>query len=128
MVAMATDHPLTEQEAVCPEQFRGETFLISRDPQGNEMHRFLSQRLRPLQPALNGVLLDLGPGALIARVAAGEGLALVCASDADRLGDGIVLRPVAHGNARFPVHALWKGEPDALLRELLRIMLAREPA
>ncbi|MES1973732.1 MAG: LysR family substrate-binding domain-containing protein [Pseudomonadota bacterium] len=125
MVAMAQDHPLAARPAVTAAALRDMVFLVSRQQDGNDMHRFLSHCIRPLAPALNGMLLDLGPAHLMERVARGEGLALVCASHTDALPDDVVVRPVDAPGALFPVRAWWKeAEPAWPLSELIRILLS----
>jgi hypothetical protein len=129
MVAMARHHPLAQYPVVTPEQLRDQPFLISRQQHGSDMHRFLSHCIRPLMPALSGVLIDLSPSRLMARVAAGDGLALVCRSQMDGLGEDLVVLPVDYSGAVFPVHAYWKAEaPGWPLSELIRILRARNPA
>jgi DNA-binding transcriptional LysR family regulator len=126
MVAMAKKHPLAALPVVTPEQLRDQPFLISRQQHGSDMHRFLSHCIRPLKPALSGVLLDLSPSKLMARVAAGDGLALVCRSNIEGLGDDLAVLPVDFAGAVFPVHAYWKAEPPTWpLSELIRILRAR---
>lgn len=127
MLAMAPDHPFAALPAVAPDRLRGQPFLISRQQHGSDMHRFLSHCIRPLMPALSGVLLDLGPSALMERVAAGDGLALVCQSQAEELDGALAVRPVDYSGAVFPVRAYWKsGEPTWPLSELIRLLLARD--
>lgn len=129
MVAMAKGHPLAALPTVTPEQLRDQPFLISRQQHGSDMHRFLSHCIRPLMPALSGVLLDLSPSRLMARVAAGDGLALVCRSQVEGLGSDLTILPVDYAGAVFPVHAYWKaGQPAWPLSELIRILLARDDA
>lgn len=126
MVAMAKGHPLAALPSVMPEQLRDQPFLISRQQHGSDMHRFLSHCIRPLMPALSGVLLDLSPSRLMARVAAGDGLALVCRSQVESLGSDLTFLPVDYAGAVFPVHAYWKvRQPAWPLSELIRILLAR---
>jgi len=126
MVAMAKDHPLAALPVVTPEQLRDQPFLVSRQQHGSDMHRFLSHCISPLKPALSGVLLDLSPSRLMARVAAGDGLALVCRSQMDGLRDDLAVLPVDYSGAVFPVHAHWKAEQPAWpLSELIRILLEK---
>ncbi|MET0310268.1 MAG: LysR family substrate-binding domain-containing protein [Sphingomonas sp.] len=125
MVAMAANHPLAATPVVTPDQLRDQPFLISRQQHGSDMHRFLSHRIRPLMPPLSGVLLDLSPPKLMQRVAAGEGLALVCRSQAEGLDPALTVRPIDYAGAVFPVHAYWKPEkPACPLSELVRLLVA----
>ena len=110
MAAMAPDHPLAGRSAVSAADLRTQTMLVSRQQLAGDMYRFLSGRILPLGPALGATILDLGPPSILARVASGEGLTLVCESHAESLGEGVVYRPVEAPGAIFPVRAFW---PDA---------------
>ena len=110
MAAMPADHPLARKSAVSPADLRNQPMLVSRQQLGGDMYRFLAARILPLGPALSATILDLGPPRILQRVARGEGLALVCESHSDLLGEDVVLRPVDSPGAVFPVRAYW---PDA---------------
>lgn len=116
MVAMPEGHPMACHPGIAPDRLAQEIFLVSREQHGGEMHRFLSHRILPHEPSLNTVLLDLSPSLLMAEVAAGRGVLLVCGSHSDQVGPGVVLRPVDAADARFSVCAYWDGDPpeDAL--------------
>jgi len=119
MVALAEDHPLAAEPSVTPAQLRGEVVLMSREAHGGDMYRFLSHCVMPFGPPLNGFLTDLSQAKLMARVAAGDGVTLVCASDGET-ADGVVTRPIATPTATFPVYAYWRqGEPDWALSALV---------
>lgn len=127
MVAMPRAHPLAERDAILPSELRGETFLVSRQQLGGDMHRFLAGRILPLGPVLNATILDRGPPRIIDAVARGEGLTLVCESHCDIVGDAVTVRPVDAQGARFPVRAYWTdAEPEwpvSALIESLRVGL-----
>lgn len=124
MVALAEDHPLAAEASVTPAQLRGEVVLMSREAHGGDMYRFLSHCVLPFGPPLNGFLTDLSPARLMARVEAGDGVTLICASDAEA-AEGIVTRPIATATATFPVYAYWReGELDWPLAALVETLRA----
>ena len=112
VVALAENHPLAAQQSVTPAQLRGELVLMSREAHGADMYRFLSHCVLPFGPPLNGCLTDLSQAKLMARVAAGDGVTLMCASDVEAI-DGVVTRPIATPTATFPVHAYWRDTESA---------------
>jgi DNA-binding transcriptional LysR family regulator len=129
MVAMARDHPLAGQARIAPEQVREEIVLVSRQQHGADRHRFLSGRILPDGPALNGILLDLSQTRLLGRVANGDGVALVCAGDADDADGRVVLRAVDTPAAAFTVHACWRDpQPGWPLSSLLDMLVERRAA
>lgn len=107
VVAMPGDHPLARKSSVTATDLRNHPMLVSRQQLGGDMYRFLVGRILPLGPALHATILDLGPPRILARVARGEGLALVCDSHADLLDHDVVVRPVDAPGAVFPVRAYW---------------------
>lgn len=124
MVALAKDHPLAAGAGVTPAQLRGEVVLMSREAHGGDIYRFLSHCVAPLGPPLNGFLTDLSQARLMARVAEGDGVTLMCASDAETPAN-VVTRPVQSSTATFPVYAYWReGEPDWPLSELVATLRA----
>ena len=101
--------------------------LVSRQQLGGDMYRFLAARILPLGPALSATILDLGPPRILQRVARGEGLALVCESHSDLLGEDVVLRPVDSPGAVFPVRAYWPdADPEWPVSALIRSLNALE--
>jgi DNA-binding transcriptional LysR family regulator len=122
MVALAETHPLAGEASISPKQLLDQVVLMSREAHGGDMHRFLQHCVLPFGPPLNGFLTDLSHARLMARVAAGEGVALVCASNAE-IVDHVVTRPVSAPTARFPVHAYWReGELDGPLSALIAML------
>lgn len=119
-VAMAADHPLAAARRLMPDALLATVMLLSTDRADGEMQRFLLGRVftgtRPPVSARPG-----RGDALMARVAAGEGVALVLASH--ELPAGVVTRPLAVPAARFTVHALWQADQrSAPLATLLRLL------
>lgn len=126
MVAMAFDHPLAGHTELAPTDLNRETFLISRQAQAGEMHRFLAERIAPAAIA-NGILHNTGLPRLLERVAAGRELALVPGSWS--AGDGIVLRPFADNAAGFTLAAYWRDrQPDPPLSWLIAALEAAAEA
>lgn len=122
LVAMAPDHPLAAREKLQPADLLDQRFMISRQQHGGDTHRFLASRVAPLSP-LTGVLCNMGLPRLIELVAAGEGLALICASHTALLQGRVVVRSVEAPGVKFPVRAFWHddrpGWPlDALIATL----------
>lgn len=104
MVAMAHDHPLAACAVLTPADVQDQTFLISRQAQPGEMHRFLAGRLRPAA-SLTGVIASTGLPRLLERVAGGRELALV--PNSWPVGDQLATRPIV-GGTEFPVQAYWR--------------------
>jgi DNA-binding transcriptional LysR family regulator len=130
MVALSEDHPLAAESSLTPSQLRSELVLMSREAHGDDMYRFLSHCVLPFGPPLNGFLTDLSQARLMARVAAGDGVTLTCASDVEA-ADRIVTRPVAAPTATFPVYAYWRDSeedwPLSALVETLRGLRGASP-
>jgi DNA-binding transcriptional LysR family regulator len=126
MIAIGREHRFAARKIVTPAQMREEVFIVSRQQHGGDMHRFLSQRISPLAPALNAVLMDLGPPRVMDRVAEGEGVALICASHAEHLvDDRIEVRPIDSAGAEFPVSAYWRDpRPEPQLAALIDTLAA----
>lgn len=117
-VAMPHDHPLATDADIDPAALMREHFLISRQEQGAELHRFLARRTG-LLAALGGTLCDDSQSRLLERVAGGDGLLLLCASQS---GDtpGVAVRSVAGLVGRFAVRAYWRGaDPEPALAGLI---------
>jgi DNA-binding transcriptional LysR family regulator len=126
LVAMPPGHRLAASATVRPADLRDEIFLTSQQQFGGDMHRFLAQRILPIGPALNTTIIDLGPPRILARVAQGEGIALISGSHEELLGDGLVVRPVDAVGALFPVRAYWiQEDPAEPLAGLIASLKAR---
>lgn len=108
MVAMPPDHPLAKAAEVQASELCGQTFLVSRQEYGSEMHRFLARLILPLGPVLNATILNLGPARIVASVARGDGLTLICESHVEHLAGEVAVRPIRAPGAAFPVRAYWK--------------------
>ncbi len=125
MAAMPADHPLARNPSVLAADLRDQTMLVSRQQLGGDMYRFLAGRIFPLGPALSATILDLGPPRILARVARGDGLALVCESHANLLDAGVVIRAVDAPGALFPVRAYWPDvDPPWPVSALIRSLKA----
>jgi DNA-binding transcriptional LysR family regulator len=121
MAAMPADHPLGRKSIISAADLLDQPMLVSRQPLGGDMYRFLAGRILPRGPALSATILDLGPSRILVRVAHGDGLALVCESHSDLLGENIVLRPVDAPGAVFPVRAYWPDiDPEWPVSALIR--------
>lgn len=110
--AMPADHPLARDAGIDPAALVKEHFLISRQQQGAELHRFLARRTG-LLAALGGSLWDGSQSQLLARVAAGQGLILLCASQARTAAPGVAVRTVSGAAGRFDVRAYWRDADTA---------------
>ena len=126
MIATGREHRFAKQSLVTPAQLREEVFIVSRQQHGGDMHRFLSQRINPHAPALNAVLMDLGPPRVMNQVAEGEGIALICASHVEHhLDERIMVRPIDSIGAEFPVSAYWRDpKPEPQLAALIDMLAA----
>lgn len=120
MVAMPHGHKLAEHAAVLPLDLSDQPILVSRQQFGSDMHRFLARLILPTGATLDSTIVDVGPGRLIGRVAAGEGVTLLCESHVADLSSDVVVRPVLAERARFPVRAYWiEGAPGWPLSALI---------
>lgn len=121
VVAMAPDHPLAAAPDVTLDQLADAILLVSRDRAREQLHRFLIDRLFPGRagPAAR-IVADARRSQLLARVAAGEGLALLCESQVDAAMAQLVVRPITADAAQFRVRALWlEARRDAPLSTLI---------
>ena len=109
MLACPPGHRLAERPIVAAAELVGETFLVSRQQYGGDMHRFLAQQVLPHGPVLNATILDLGPAQIVNRVAQGAGVTLVCESHLAYVDAPVVVRPILAEGAVFPVRAYWNG-------------------
>ena len=120
MVAMPHGHPLAARDAVRPLDLADQPMLVSRQQFGSDMHRFLARLILPADVALDARIVDVGPARLIGRVAAGEGVTLLCESHVANLAADVAVRPVLADGARFPVRAHWiEGAPGWPLSALI---------
>jgi len=126
MVATGRKHRFVNQRMVTPEQLHEEVLIVSRQQHGGDMHRFLSQRINPLAPALNAMLMDLGPARVMNQVAEGEGIAMMRSSHVEHhLDERIVVRPIDAIGATFPVSAYWRDpKPEPALAALIDMLAA----
>jgi DNA-binding transcriptional LysR family regulator len=110
MLAMARHHPLAAHDRITVSELDRVRMQmpVSRQHHGGEVHRFLSQCLLPLGPAIGGPLVDLPIAQIMERIAGGDGVALVCGSDVDDLDDRIVVREIDAAGAAFPVRGYWR--------------------
>lgn len=126
MIAMPRGHPLADCATVSPRDLSGHPILVSRQQLGGEMHRFLASRILPAGLTLNATILDLGPARIINSVARGDGVALVCESHFDAIGDGVITRPVDAPGAVFAVRAYWPDvDPEWPVSALIDSLNAR---
>ena len=86
MVAMSPTHRLAQQEMIRPAQLRDEPLLVSRQPLGSDLHRFLARRILPLGPTLNAAIIDLSLTRILTRVANGDGIRFLMAGARERNG------------------------------------------
>lgn len=121
VVAMAPDHPLAAAPDITIDQLAGAVLLVSRDRAREQLHRFLIDRLFPKVAApATRIVADARRSQLLARVAAGEGLTLLCESQVDAAMAQLAVRPVAADAAQFRVRALWlEARRDAPLSTLI---------
>lgn len=120
MVAMPHGHALAKRAAVRPLDLCDQPILVSRQQFGSDMHRFLARLILPEGAALDATIVDVGPARLIGRVAAGEGVTLVCESHVANLDADVAVRPVYAKSALFPVRAYWiEGAPGWPLSALI---------
>ena len=118
---MAPDHPLAAAPDITIDQLADAVLLVSRDRAREQLHRFLIDRLFPKVAApATRIVADARRSQLLARVAAGEGLALLCESQVDAAMAQLAVRPVTGDAAQFRVRALWlEARRDAPLSTLI---------
>lgn len=124
VVAMAPDHPLAGEGAIAAEMLAGEVLLVSRDRAREQLHRYLVERLFDGRgvPATR-IVADARRSQLLARVADGEGIALLCQSQVDAAMLHLVVKPLADTTAQFRVCAHWReGRPRRELGKLVELL------
>lgn len=120
MVAAPHGHALTTKAAVLPADLRDQPLFVSRQQYGADMHRFLASMILSAGAALDATIVDVGPARLVGRVAAGEGVTLICESHVAHLAADVAVLPIFANGARFPVRAYWTdAEPEWPLSALI---------
>ena len=123
VVAAAQGHRLAQGGDVTAATLDGEVLLISRDRGREQLHRFLVERLFPEGAPATRIVSDERRSRLLARVAEGEGIALLCESQVDAGMAHLAVMPVADVAARFGVRAYWRDAAmDATLTRLLGLV------
>lgn len=120
VVALPPGHALAHHPALAAAALRDEVLLVSRDPARAALHRFLVARLFEGAPPRTRVTPDARRLRTIDRVAAGEGIMLLCASQVDASLDRLAIRPLGDASAGFAIRACWRGTPGEPLASLIR--------
>jgi DNA-binding transcriptional LysR family regulator len=129
VIAMQPDHPLTSLTEITAAMLRNEVLLISRDRGREQLHRFLAERLFARHAPATRIVADARRSQLLDRVAAGEGIALLCRSQVDAGLTHLAIRPLADPQAGFRVRAYWRAQAmEPGLRELLHLLTATREA
>ena len=124
VVALRGDHALAAAAHVTLPMLHAEVLLVSRDRARAALHRFLVDRLFGERPPATRIVADARRCQMLDRVAAGEGIALLCESQVDAAMEHLVVRPVSDAAARFRVRAHWRAPPDVTLATLVGLLEA----
>ena len=123
VVAMPVGHPLAAVGELEAAMLAREVLLVSRDRARAQLHRFLTERLFATGAPATRIVADARRSQVLARVAAGEGIALLCASQVDAGMAGLEVRMLADAGARFPIGAYWlKGDCAPTLATLVGLL------
>lgn len=119
VAALAPDHPYANAGEISAEMLRGEVLLMARDP----LHRYLVDLLFQDRAPATRIVADARQRHLMARVADGEGFALLCESQVDESMAQLAILPLTDAVACFPVRAHWRDEGmDPAAADLVRLI------
>ncbi|WP_234837439.1 LysR family transcriptional regulator [Sinorhizobium meliloti] len=112
MVAIPTDHALAEHSTIYWSELTGERFLVSREDPGPDLRNVIIRHLAAPSDHPQIVMRQLSCESILAEVASGQGISLLCEDAQPEPSQGIVLRPVHDGNGgiRLGYIACWR--PD----------------
>lgn len=102
VVALATHHPLAGGGTVAAAALADLPVLLPVQGDDCDFRRLARDRLPGLRDVAERPMADVVP-----RLAAGGAIALIAAGQDDELGAGLVTRPIAGADTRFPVHLAW---------------------
>lgn len=102
VVAAASGHPLAASAPVPVEALARHPVLLPAENDGGEFRRLVRALLPALAPGE-----DAGPRELARWLELGDATALVSAGQADELGTGALILPLADPRAEFPVRIGW---------------------
>lgn len=128
VVALRPDHPFAARGSIEAARLAGEIMLVSRERSRAALHRFLVDRLFAHNPPATRIVADARRCQLLDRIAAGEGIALMCESQVDPAVARLAVRPIADAAAHFRVRAYWPhgAKPPALATLVTLLEASRE--
>lgn len=103
VVALAAGHPLARVEAIDAALLAHHPVLLAVQGDDCDFRRLARERIPHLRRADERSMADVVP-----RLAAGDAVALIAAGQDDELGPGLVTRPIAGADTRFPVRVAWR--------------------
>ncbi len=124
VVALPIDHPLAAEPRVTVSMLEREVLLVSRDRARAALHRFLVDRLFGGHGPASRIVADARRCQMLDRVAAGEGIALLCESQVDAAMGHLATRAIHDDAAQFRIRAHWRERPDATLKALVALLQA----
>ncbi|MEH3116367.1 MAG: LysR family transcriptional regulator [Methylorubrum populi] len=117
-------HPLAERPSLTWPDLIGETFIVSEQAPGREIHDFLVKRLSDLGRYPEVYRQNVGRDNLMSLVAIGRGLTLTSEATTSTCFLGLVYRPIV--GETLPFSAVWSAKNDnPALRRLLSMARTR---
>ncbi|USI71552.1 LysR family transcriptional regulator [Sphingomonas morindae] len=121
---LPTNHHLAMYPSLTWPQLVGETFIISEQAPGREIHDFLITRISDLGRYPEIDRQNVGRDNLLSLVAIGRGLTLTSEATTSTYFSGLVYRPIA--GEQLPFSAVWSQKNDnPALRRLLSMARVR---
>ncbi len=121
---LPTAHSLAERQSLFWQDLIGETFIVSEQAPGCEIHDFLVRHLSGLGRYPEVSWQNVGRDNLLSLVAIGRGLTLTSEAATSASFLGVVYRPIA--GEMLPFSAVWSPKNDnPALRRLLSMARAR---
>ena len=102
VVALAAGHPLARGDAVHVALLADRSVLLPVLGDNGDFRRMVRASIPALRDVVERPMADVVP-----RLADGETIALIAAGQDDELGPGLVTRPIAGADTRFPVRLAW---------------------
>lgn len=122
--ALPRDHRLSRHRSLAWADVINETFIVSEQAPGQEIHDFLVKRLSDLGRHPQISRQDVGRDNLLSLVAIGRGITLTSEATTLTRSPGIIYRSI--GSETLPFSAVWSPKNDnPALRQLLSIARAR---
>ncbi|MFB9985047.1 LysR family transcriptional regulator [Mesorhizobium kowhaii] len=112
MVALPEDHALAEKATIYWPELKGERFLVSHDDPGADIRNVILRHLAAPSDHPEIAMRQLSRESILAEVASGQGISLLCEGAQLVPGQGVVLRPVHDGNGGIRLGYIACSRPD----------------